>query len=105
MLAKVQVLAVYLPPVTPPSIARNLKNDYTLDLLSVGLFFSSILLVTATCNYLSKKLQPRIQPPPKNLAPCRNCRYFNSNYHLKCAVHPSSVLTEKAMDCRDYDRT
>jgi hypothetical protein len=34
--------------------------------------------------------------------PCRNCRYFSGNFYLRCAVHPSNVLTEKAVDCADY---
>ncbi|MFB2921514.1 hypothetical protein [Aerosakkonema funiforme] len=34
--------------------------------------------------------------------PCRNCQYFSGNYHLKCAVHPETALTEEAKDCSDY---
>ncbi|MBD2358906.1 hypothetical protein H6G41_30640 [Tolypothrix sp. FACHB-123] len=35
--------------------------------------------------------------------PCKNCRFFSNNRHLKCAVNPSNVLTKSALDCRDYD--
>ena len=34
--------------------------------------------------------------------PCRNCRFFNNNHYLKCAVHPSTVLTKQALNCSDY---
>lgn len=34
--------------------------------------------------------------------PCRNCRFFSNSHHLKCAVHPSTALTEQALDCSDY---
>lgn len=34
--------------------------------------------------------------------PCHNCRYFNSNPYLKCAVNPSTVLSDKAIECAEY---
>lgn len=34
--------------------------------------------------------------------PCRNCQFFANNKYLKCAVHPSAVLTEQATNCSDY---
>jgi hypothetical protein len=34
--------------------------------------------------------------------PCRNCRYFSNNHFLQCAVQPSIVLTEEAMNCSEY---
>jgi hypothetical protein len=34
--------------------------------------------------------------------PCKNCKFYNSNNYLRCAVNPAEVLTEKAKDCRDY---
>jgi hypothetical protein len=33
---------------------------------------------------------------------CNRCRYFGQNPYLKCALHPTTVLTEQAVDCRDY---
>lgn len=37
-----------------------------------------------------------------NQIPCRNCRFFKENQYLKCAVHPSTVLKEEAVNCPDY---
>jgi len=34
--------------------------------------------------------------------PCRTCRFFSNNTHLKCAVQPTLVLTEQANNCPDY---
>lgn len=33
---------------------------------------------------------------------CENCRFFNNNPYIKCAIHPSTVLTAQAKDCADY---
>jgi hypothetical protein len=34
--------------------------------------------------------------------PCRNCRFFNRNSYLKCAVHPTKVMQQAAIGCSDY---
>lgn len=34
--------------------------------------------------------------------PCRRCRFFSGNPHLRCAVHPTTVLSQAAIDCQDY---
>jgi hypothetical protein len=34
--------------------------------------------------------------------PCNHCRYFSHNPYLKCSLHPTTVLTEQTIDCRDY---
>ncbi|MBE9167518.1 hypothetical protein IQ238_08295 [Pleurocapsales cyanobacterium LEGE 06147] len=33
---------------------------------------------------------------------CYQCRFFNNNPYLKCAVNPSTVLTPEAKNCPDY---
>jgi hypothetical protein len=33
---------------------------------------------------------------------CYHCCYFSQNPYLKCALHPTTVLTGQAIDCRDY---
>lgn len=35
-------------------------------------------------------------------SPCLDCRFFQNNPYLKCAVHPSKVLSTEAKDCPDY---
>ena len=34
--------------------------------------------------------------------PCKTCRFFTKNHHLKCAVQPHLALTKQAFDCTDY---
>lgn len=33
---------------------------------------------------------------------CHNCQFYARNLYLKCAVHPSIVLTRQANNCIDY---
>jgi hypothetical protein len=51
---------------------------------------------------LFKKRKQRIffDVTPPN--PCDRCRYLSCNSYLKCALHPSVALTERAIDCKDY---
>lgn len=56
---------------------------------------------------LTKVLQDRQNKKIENVnpdqhIPCINCQFFANNAHLKCAVHPYIVLTEKALNCFDY---
>lgn len=34
--------------------------------------------------------------------PCPKCRFFNNNPHLRCAVHPTVTMTDRASSCVDY---
>jgi hypothetical protein len=52
---------------------------------------------------IPKQMQQRsFSFKPRHKVPCHRCQYFSSNPHLKCTVHPVTVLTEKAIDCADY---
>ncbi len=56
---------------------------------------------------LSKRLRATRKQPPINIQilhqiPCKRCKFYSNDPHLKCAVNPSVVLTEKAIDCSDY---
>lgn len=33
---------------------------------------------------------------------CKKCKFYNANPYLKCALHPSLVLTKQAQNCIDY---
>lgn len=35
--------------------------------------------------------------------PCHRCLYFSGCKELMCAVHPYTVLTPAAKDCRDFE--
>lgn len=34
---------------------------------------------------------------------CTNCRFFDDNGYLKCAIHPTKVLKKEAQECLDYE--
>lgn len=37
-----------------------------------------------------------------NKLPCCKCQYLSHNKYLPCAVNPSVVFTEEAVNCQDY---
>jgi hypothetical protein len=82
----------------------NNLSQVTIDPTS-ALVFGSIMLSIVTASILAA-MPKQIQPPfPTKLrckVSCHKCRYFNANPYLKCALHPDTVLTEGAVDCRDY---
>lgn len=34
--------------------------------------------------------------------PCRECQFFKDNHYLRCAIHPSIVMTKQSINCLDY---
>lgn len=59
----------------------------------LGMMLAAILTIVRS-EMFSMELVPEL--------PCKKCRFFSTNPYLKCAVHPCTVLTEKAMHCTDY---
>jgi hypothetical protein len=51
---------------------------------------------------ISKERQKLYRRAADPKALCHSCEYFNNNLYLNCALHPSEVLTESAVDCADY---
>ena len=41
-------------------------------------------------------------PKPCRKSPCLECRFYQNNPYLKCAVHPDKALSTEAKDCPDY---
>ena len=70
----------------------------------VGLVILSrigVLIYTRIPNPKQHSVKSKLPPS----ITCSRCRYFNDNQFVKCALHPSSVLTERAVDCLDYCQT
>lgn len=64
---------------------------------------SVVFIVAISCRFVRNRNKNEIVT--SNLfqqVPCKKCQYFNNNYFLKCAVHPSIALTQEAVDCSDY---
>lgn len=71
-------------------------------LITVGFF-----LLWATATVLYARVPKHVQKwlfnlQPRHKVPCRNCKFFNCNPYIQCAIHPHTVQTAKAIDCQDY---
>lgn len=94
-----------LPPNSPPSGYRGIETHFTSDIgFLVSVSFVIIWAITASIYvFLPKQEQEHsFRHRPTHKAPCQYCRYFSYNPYLKCTIHPSTVLTEQAVDCLDY---
>jgi len=73
--------------------------------VSIGTIFSMVLLSTITLLIYartSKLKQPLSKVNLLAAIRCSRCQYFNNNHFLNCALHPVTIMTERAVDCLDY---
>ena len=75
---------------------------YTASMVLVGIV-TIITMSAAIYDLIPKQIQHFFSLNLPSKVPCHKCRYFNPNPYIKCALHPSNVLKEPAVDCRDYD--
>lgn len=61
-----------------------------------------ILLIFRYSRFGKMMAEKTLTPDVFHKIPCRSCRYFAYNPYLNCAIHPSLVLTNQAIDCPDY---
>lgn len=97
------------PVQTETPLNGKIVHNESAIVFSTGL--ATIIVVTFV-GILFKRLQPskaqkeplidRIDSKCIRQASCHRCRFFNQNSYLKCAVHPSTVLTSQAKNCSDY---
>ena len=66
----------------------------------------SLLLIGCRFLWLSSKFKSThkssLSTRRFSQVPCRKCKFLANNQYLKCAVHPSKVLTAQAVNCTDY---
>ncbi|MEH1969515.1 MULTISPECIES: hypothetical protein [unclassified Nostoc] len=104
------------------NLAKATHNDTKpqegdIPFVAVFLAHISFMLVWAIVVFLVSYVCKALEDPPENAAQdkdeivsikhlqqhsCKNCRFFNNNYFLKCAVHPTTALTKQALNCSDY---
>jgi hypothetical protein len=96
-------------PAQPPSFDPNGDPPTSaLDpilLVMISLILSStiaLLMGTLTWAYRRKTRPETSHFQQAYRKPCQGCKYFYPNTSLKCAIHPSIVMTEASDDCRDY---
>lgn len=94
-----------------PKIEQAQPNELTIpdvviSLSPLGFIFGWIVFFIALRKirtFLDTKMVFTIKGLDK--VPCKNCKFYSNNHYLKCAVNPSIVLTEEAMNCSEYSPT
>lgn len=61
-----------------------------------------VVVLTVSALFKGKDQGSKVRTDAPLDIPCQNCRFFNKSQRLCCAVHPSIVLTEQALNCPDY---
>jgi hypothetical protein len=111
-IGKMKTVQVEVNP-TRPSLERNSppsdrSDGFTIIGGAAILLPLCFILVWAIASIaMFRGLPKAIRKKPLELnrpqkVPCRSCRFFSSNPYLKCAIHPTSVLTDRAIDCSDF---
>ncbi|NDJ22390.1 hypothetical protein GS682_12250 [Nostoc sp. B(2019)] len=80
--------------------------DVVISLSPLGFIFGWVVFFIALRKirtFLDNKMVFTIKGLDK--VPCKNCKFYSNNHYLKCAVNPSIVLTEEAMNCSEYSPT
>jgi hypothetical protein len=90
-----------------PDLLYPRKQGFEITLTVRALFIAVIIFATCSTiiatiyDYLAKWLRHLIDFNFYGIK-CDRCQYLNCNPHLKCAIHPSTVLTHQSIDCKDY---
>ena len=74
-------------------------------ILGIGTITGSSIFAIAAAIEDDRRRELRIIAPERKQLPvtCRNCKYFNNDYILQCAVNPSIAGTQAALDCKDFE--
>jgi hypothetical protein len=71
-------------------------------LLPFRALFACSLLLICGWTIISAVIDVIAKAKQMHRVPCTHCRFFTSDYRLKCPVQPSIANTELAIDCSDY---
>lgn len=80
----------------------SLPASYDLAWIVLMLMVTLSAVVAQIYTYVPKPRRQRSSKTAQKNTACNRCQYFNNNLYLKCALHPSTVLTEDSNDCKDY---
>jgi hypothetical protein len=91
-------------PTTPLLSSPGLRAFLVLDMAFLIMACLGLIYVVHSSWFADrwKRRQQNANFKTRNQFACYHCRYFGQNPYLKCALHPTTVLTEQAVDCRDY---
>ncbi len=100
-----QARPIVTEPVTSlPSSQQGSENTSRLDIILAVVISLAMLtaIVIPIYTYISKQWQYSSSLKPRTKFSCSQCQYVGTNNYLKCALHPSTVFTEQAINCKDY---
>lgn len=103
-LEKVELVKVRTDAATTDE-AKLFKDTSAIVESFLILFFGFFILCTITVSFakgLSKKLEGKDFATQSIKIPCSKCHFFSTNAHLRCAVHPTTTMTEQASHCPDF---
>jgi hypothetical protein len=83
----------------PPNQRRIENWDVAFQIISLMILSTLGILI---CAGIFNIRQHSVSFNSDLKVPCRRCRYFSDNQFLKCTLHPATVMTGQAVDCRDY---
>jgi hypothetical protein len=72
----------------------------TFEAITIFIVFSAVMMIVY--DRFSKRKSNLFGTKKTQVNPCHGCQYLGDDSHLRCALHPSTVLTKKAIDCQDY---
>jgi hypothetical protein len=78
------------------SLAQPMSSEVIFNLI----IMSTIGILIYAC--IPKRKQPSSRLKIASKIACSHCQFFYNNHFLKCALHPVTVMTEEAVDCKDY---
>lgn len=76
--------------------------DNGLGLIAIGLSVSLGIGIWLWRSRWQKVESDRSQFRDSTQTNCSQCRFFNKNSYLNCAVNPTKVLKKEASECSDY---
>jgi hypothetical protein len=102
MVAKTIVIQ---PPHPLPPRSGGIEPRPTLDMaFMISINFAVLSAIAAAMYaYRPKSRQPTSGGKSHHQVLCYRCRYFGDDPHLRCALHPITVMTAQAADCADYE--
>lgn len=87
---------------TPLFQDESAVPNVAIFLISIDFAVVLAILAFPFLQELSKSKLRSVSFVKPSKIPCRNCRFLSNSSYLKCAVHPTTALTEEAIDCSDY---
>ena len=96
--------SVYVGGAAPVENHQEIQTHsplYTVPLIVVTLLVL-LSIASAIHDWLPKIIKPLFRSKSPATVPCQKCHYFSHNPYIKCTLHPDNVLTDRAINCRDY---